>query len=1080
MTRTIQNSFVSGEISPTLHGRHDLKAYFNGAEELTNFIVRKTGGLQKRAGTDIALDLSAFTGCRVIPFYYDRTRSTLLLFTPLALRFIDLQPDGTLAVTQLDGSDYTVTTAWTQDDIANLKSYQAGDTLFLTCPGAKAQKLVRFSAASWTLSDITALANNDTPPAMSYETFRHEYLATYNAPKYITYALFSVKAGLYSAPTPVTVKTYFPWASSATVTLSFSANLSIDVDSYAIGKKSGRFYGLLAEFEPVLTTASAPVSTTGVSALAPADTHTFSSNHATALALSADPDATTQKEVLLLLNAYTVHIARPTGGGTPAAIHTAATAYALSAVRLWLGGVTSGADKRSTAATDYAATQLTVTLERKSGTTYIPISTTTATPDADGLIEIPVSETATMTILRVSIAPPNAEDTGVICRGIALLNRASTPAYVTGGTWTQVAGPATDYDYFCLGVSGWTSLSANYQSAALTVTTSSLATARASLTTRSCSPVIKLLSHTNASAITVTGGAATVTVLSSSPVLIAEFRIWLGAIVTTTPLYAPGQRDTIPSNTDYVQLKYTTDGTTWTTLAAHIPLSDTYSDDPVPVYVTGLDSETFDAIKGWGLVFTPVDPDFPVVIRGLRAYRRTITGEYVDNNDIPSQIIPEQTFISPGSTAMYVDLICLYQQRLILASSYGLPFSLWLSKLGNIYGFHADKPVTDTDPFSASIPAIRSTRILNMIAEKRLILFTEGGVYTLEGSDSEGLSYRTLRITQVANSGACDVEPVAGQNTVLYVQDDARTLTELSYDLTQDSVIPIDRSVLAAHLTESSPVVRLAWQASPNAVLWALLADGTLLSFTYMPEHQVYAWARHTVAGVDRITDIVSTGSVATSPDTETTSKIYLQATAGGKTLLLRLRHQIASSTPSVAAASCLDSAQPIFVPVTDPPAATVTPSVAYRAGDTVTAVSLADGTLATLTALADGTLSPGLPAGNYLLGIPVSATVKTLRPEQPDRNIQGYRKQVTDTLVRLYRSRSITVVPSDPPGQTPVTHEAEAGDVTEGRVPLFSGDLQTMPFTAWNTDGRLTIQSADPWPCEILSVIQTIELEGR
>ena len=47
---TIQNSFVSGEISPSLFGRTDLKKYHSGASTMRNFYANYRGGAASRAG----------------------------------------------------------------------------------------------------------------------------------------------------------------------------------------------------------------------------------------------------------------------------------------------------------------------------------------------------------------------------------------------------------------------------------------------------------------------------------------------------------------------------------------------------------------------------------------------------------------------------------------------------------------------------------------------------------------------------------------------------------------------------------------------------------------------------------------------------------------------------------------------------------------------------------------------------------------------------------------------------------------------------------------------------------------------
>ena len=49
---TLQNSFISGELSPSLLGRTDKPQYKNGASTMRNFFVNYRGGANSRAGFD--------------------------------------------------------------------------------------------------------------------------------------------------------------------------------------------------------------------------------------------------------------------------------------------------------------------------------------------------------------------------------------------------------------------------------------------------------------------------------------------------------------------------------------------------------------------------------------------------------------------------------------------------------------------------------------------------------------------------------------------------------------------------------------------------------------------------------------------------------------------------------------------------------------------------------------------------------------------------------------------------------------------------------------------------------------------
>ncbi len=48
--RNVKTTFTAGEVSSSLLGRGDLRAYDNGALSLTNVFIQPTGGVTRRAG----------------------------------------------------------------------------------------------------------------------------------------------------------------------------------------------------------------------------------------------------------------------------------------------------------------------------------------------------------------------------------------------------------------------------------------------------------------------------------------------------------------------------------------------------------------------------------------------------------------------------------------------------------------------------------------------------------------------------------------------------------------------------------------------------------------------------------------------------------------------------------------------------------------------------------------------------------------------------------------------------------------------------------------------------------------------
>ena len=91
----IQNAFVSGEISPKLQGRTDIREYLSGVDRLENFAVMREGGATKRPGTEVVRQWNpnvagTFDGddfipnknTAIIPYIVNSKEAFLVFLTP--------------------------------------------------------------------------------------------------------------------------------------------------------------------------------------------------------------------------------------------------------------------------------------------------------------------------------------------------------------------------------------------------------------------------------------------------------------------------------------------------------------------------------------------------------------------------------------------------------------------------------------------------------------------------------------------------------------------------------------------------------------------------------------------------------------------------------------------------------------------------------------------------------------------------------------------------------------------------------------------------------------------------------------
>lgn len=138
--RQIKTTFTAGEISRSLLGRGDLRAYDNGALTLRNVFIQPTGGVTRRAGTRF-IDTARGAG-RLISFEFNTEQTYLLSLTAGKM---DIYANG--------GLTQTIDAPWGAGQIANIAWTQSADTMLIVHPDMVPKKLVRQAGGDFALLD---------------------------------------------------------------------------------------------------------------------------------------------------------------------------------------------------------------------------------------------------------------------------------------------------------------------------------------------------------------------------------------------------------------------------------------------------------------------------------------------------------------------------------------------------------------------------------------------------------------------------------------------------------------------------------------------------------------------------------------------------------------------------------------------------------------------------------------------------------------------------------------------------------------------------------------------------------------
>lgn len=216
------------------------------------------------------------------------------------------------------------------------------------------------------------------------------------------------------------------------------------------------------------------------------------------------------------------------------------------------------------------------------------------------------------------------------------------------------------------------------------------------------------------------------------------------------------------------------------------------------------------------------------------------------------------------------------EERLTFAGSDSFPLTVWGSKSGDYTSMSAG--ILDDDAIIFTLVGSgRQNAIRWIVSKNSLMLGTFGGEHILGASDDKEAMTPTNVTAKIQSTyGSNNIQPEVVGDAVLYVQRGGRRLREMSYSFEKDSQISEDLTVFANHVSEST-FTDLAYQRTPDPMVWVVRNDGQLPVLSYEKSQDVWAWCRlitSTNAGTATITNSVYE-SVAVIPSGSEEDQIW-------------------------------------------------------------------------------------------------------------------------------------------------------------------------------------------------------------
>jgi hypothetical protein len=417
-----------------------------------------------------------------------------------------------------------------------------------------------------------------------------------------------------------------------------------------------------------------------------------------------------------------------------------------------------------------------------------------------------------------------------------------------------------------------------------------------------------------------------------------------------------------------------------------------------------------------------------------------------------------------------------HDERLVLGGTTERPATVWGSRVGEYHNFDDHMPSTDDEGVELTLASRQREEVRWLLSKGSLLVGTSQNVWSLQGADGGPLSATTLASARVESSAGCaPVEPLVVGNSVLFLRDRGMGVRELLYSETARANLTSDVGLLSSHLlTRDNPVVQWAYVEEPNAQVWALRADGTLLCLTYSREAEMAAWTRHDTDG-----EVISIASVR-EDGADVLYAVVRRAFPAGS-FLYGTRYYVERLSPHVPDAvdgTFLDCAR-VWEWDGESPNDVAT-GLNHLEGLEV--LMVCDGFVSGPYTVPDtGELPIPIEGGarRVVVGLPYFSELETLELYSPKQEVTTRQKSVATVWVEVVASRGLYAGESLEDASDFSPWEPQTVEEGFGPPRTYTGRVEVAVTGRWGVGGRAALQQRLPLPLTVAAVLREVVFGG-
>jgi len=185
--------------------------------------------------------------------------------------------------------------------------------------------------------------------------------------------------------------------------------------------------------------------------------------------------------------------------------------------------------------------------------------------------------------------------------------------------------------------------------------------------------------------------------------------------------------------------------------------------------------------------------------------------------------------------------VTFFEDRLCFGGNTSQPDTIWASVTSDYENMEAG--VDDDDALLLTLSSRQVNVIEWLIGKDKLLIGTSGAEWTIAGGTDEPLTPSNVLAKQHSTYGSANLQATLANESVLFFQRGKEKMRELAYNWELDSYVAPDMTILSNLITDSG-IDDVAFQKTPDSILWCVRNDGELPVFSYERNENITAWSR--------------------------------------------------------------------------------------------------------------------------------------------------------------------------------------------------------------------------------------------